>query len=127
MAKSNFQSLRVYELAENLADAVSEIVFAWPNFHRDTIGKQIVRSADSVGANIAEGHGQGTYAANRRHVRIARGSLNETQHWLRRAFNRKLLTTEQVERLKPLVDEPAPKLNSYLEKIGTRKETPPKG
>lgn len=127
MARSNFQSLRVYELAETLSDAVCEIAFAWPNFHRDTIGKQIVRSADSVGANIAEGHGQGTYAANKRHVRIARGSLNETQHWLRRAFNRKLLTPEQVERLKPIIDELAPKLNSYLKKIGTRRVTPPKG
>jgi four helix bundle protein len=127
VAKSNFQSLRVYELAENLADAVCEVAFAWPIFHRDTIGKQIVRSADSVGANIAEGHGQGTYAANRRHVRIARGSLNETQHWLRWAFNRKLLTAEQVERIKPLVDELAPKLNNYLKKIGPRKAPPPKG
>jgi four helix bundle protein len=52
------------------------------------VGKQLIRAADSVGANIAEGDGRGTYADNRRHVRIARGSLNETKHFLRRAYRR---------------------------------------
>ena len=47
-----------------------------------------------------------------------RGSLNETKHWLRRAFQRKLLTNAQVAALKPILDELAPRLNAYLNSIG---------
>jgi hypothetical protein len=44
--------------------------------------------------------------------------LNETKHFLRRAFKRKLLTSRQIQTLKPLVDELGPRLNSYLKSIG---------
>jgi len=122
MERTNFQKLKVYQLAERLADEIWKIVDNWEPFDKDTVGKQIVRSADSIGANIAEGAGRGTYQDNRRFVRIARGSVNETQHWLRRAYTRKLLTTEQVDKLKPIMDELAPKLNSYLKSIGNNPE-----
>ena len=118
MAKTNFERLRVYQLSETLADEIWTIVTRWNVFARDTIGKQLVRAADSVGANIAEGTGRGTFVENRRFVRIARGSLNETQHFLRRAYKRKLLNDKDIQALRPLVDELAPKLNSYLKSIG---------
>jgi four helix bundle protein len=118
MAKTNFEKLRVYQLSEELADHVWAIVLTWNNVSRDTVGKQLIRAADSIGANIAEGTGRGTYVDNRRFVRIARGSLNETQHGLRRAYKRQLLTAKRIGKIKPLVDELAPKLNSYLKSIG---------
>jgi len=118
MAKSNFENLRVYQLAENLADQIWPIVLKWNIFSRDTVGKQLVKAADSIGANIAEGTGRGTFVDNRRFVRIARGSLNETQHWLRRAYKRQLLSEKEVNTLKTIVDELAPKLNAYLKSIG---------
>jgi four helix bundle protein len=118
MAKSNFESLRVYQLSEHLADQVWPIVLKWNIFSRDTVGKQLVKAADSIGANIAEGTGRGTFVENRRFVRIARGSLNETQHWLRRAYKRQLLSAKEVETIKTIIDELAPKLNAYLKSIG---------
>ncbi len=54
-------------------------------------------------------------------MRTARGSLNETKHWLRRAFRRKLLTEVQIEKLKALLDNLAPQLNAYLKSIGPTK------
>jgi len=121
MAKTNFENLRVYRLSEDLADEIWDIALKWDKFAKDTVGKQVVRSADSIGANIAEGSGRGSFQDNRRFVRTARGSLNETQHFLRRAFRRKLLTKQDVEKLKPLVDNLAPQLNSYLKSIGSQK------
>ena len=118
MSRTNFENLRVYKLSEELADEIWTIVIRWEAFAKDTIGRQIVRSADSVGANIAEGTGRHNFQDNRRFVRIARGSLNETQHFLRRAFKRNLLTSTDVKKLKPLVDNLAPQLNSYLKSIG---------
>ena len=44
--------------------------------------------------------------------------MYETKHWLRRAYRRDLLSQEQVNRLKPLLDELAPRLNAYLNSIG---------
>ncbi len=118
MARTNFENLQVYKLAEKLADEIWDIVGDWKPFPRSTIGVQLVRAADSIGANIAEGTGRGSFPDNRRFVKMARGSLNETQHWLRRAYKWSLLTQEQVARLKPIIDELAPKLNAYLKSIG---------
>ncbi|MEH2165680.1 MAG: four helix bundle protein [Nostoc sp.] len=118
MATKRFQELQVYQLSEELADDIWKIVEGWSFFAKDTIGKQIVRSADSIGANIAEGVGRGSFQENRRFIRIARGSLNETQHWLRRAYTRNLLTSEQINAIKTIINELAPKLNSYLNSIG---------
>jgi four helix bundle protein len=103
MERTNFEKLQVYQLSEKLADSIWEIVVTWDSFAKDTVGKQIVRAADSVGANIAEGSGRGSLPDNRRYVRIARGSLYETIHWLRRSCLRKLLFPTEVKRLRALV------------------------
>jgi four helix bundle protein len=125
MARSNFENLRVYRLSEDIADTIWDVTMSWSNFARDTVGKQLVRAADSIGANIAEGDGRGTYQENRRYIRIARGSLNETKHWLRRAYRRKLLSQAQVELLTPMVSELGPRLNAYLKSVGHRPSPPP--
>src|ERR1700720_3582516 len=118
MPTMSFENLQVYKLSEALADDIWSIVVKWDSLARETVGKQIVRSADSIGANIAEGTGRGTYKDNRRFIRVARGSLYETRHWLRRAYKRKLLSEEQVNKLKPIIQDPAPRLNAYLRSIG---------
>jgi four helix bundle protein len=118
MARTDFENLHVYRLSESLADDVWRIASNWPNIAKDTVGKQLIRAADSIGANIAEGSGRGTFAENRRFVRIARGSLNETKHWLRRAYKRRLLASKDTDRLRVIVDELAPRLNAYLKSIG---------
>jgi len=113
----NFQILKVYQLSEKLANEIWFIVQEWDYFAKDTIGKQIVKSADSIGANIAEGNGRYNLQDNQRFVKIARGSLNETRHWLRLAYKRKLLNQEQTNRIKPIIDELSPKLNAYLNSL----------
>ena len=75
MERTNFENLKVYHLSEDLADNIWEIVAEWNNFARDTVGKQLVRSADSIGANIAEGTGRGGFQDNKRFFYIARGSV----------------------------------------------------
>src|SRR5687767_15370178 len=108
MARSNFESLRVYRLSEKLADHIWQVVLTWNNFARDTVGKQVVRSEDSIGANLSEGSGRGRYLDNKRFVRMARGSLNGTQHGLRRAYIRNLLSEWQIDRLQPTIADLGP-------------------
>jgi len=114
MAKVNFENLRIYDLSEKLADSIWNLVVRWDGFAKDTVGKQLVRAADSIGANIAEGSGRGSSQDYRRFLRISRGSLYETLHWLRRAYQRKLLTAKQTSELRLIVGELSPSLNAYL-------------
>jgi four helix bundle protein len=116
--RSNFENLRVYQLAEQLTDEIWTVVASWNKFATETMGRQIIRAADSIGANIAEGTGRGSFQDNRRFVRNARGSLYETQHWLRQAYRRKLFTAAQVRKIKPLIEELLPRLSAYLKSIG---------
>ena len=103
---------------------VRKIVMPWDRFAKDTIGKQLVRAADSIGANIAEGVGRYGLADTRRFILIARGSHYETQHWLRRAYRRKLLGADHVQLLKTMMDELSPKFGAYLRSL--TQKLPPK-
>ena len=49
------EQLEAYRLAARLADGVWDIVLTWDNFARDTVGKQFVRAADSIGVSLAVG------------------------------------------------------------------------
>ena len=117
MEKTNFENLEIYQLSEKLADQIWDIILKWNSLEQDTVGKQVVRSVDSIGTNIAEGSGRGSVQDNRRFLRMARGSLYETRHWLRRAHRRRLLPVEQTENISPLIKELTPKLNSYLRSV----------
>src|SRR5687768_12369636 len=108
VVRRGFEHLQVYRLAEDLADDVWQLVHSWRALARDTLGKQLIRAADSIGANLAEGSGRGTYKDNHRFIDMARGSLYETRHWLRRAYRRKLLPREQIDLLKRLIAELGP-------------------
>jgi four helix bundle protein len=117
MAKTNFENLKVYQLAEALADTIWNIVIKWDNLAKNTVGQQMVKSSDGIGSCIAEGSGRGSAQDNRRFISIARGSLYETKHWLRRAFKRKLLTLAETEKLKGIMDDLTPALNGYWRSI----------
>jgi four helix bundle protein len=112
--RTHFEKLDVYKLAERLCDEIWTVAKGWDYFSRDTVGRQLVRAADSIGANIAEGTGRGSFIDNRRFIRNARGSLYETRHWLRRAHQRGLLEQEAVVRIRPTIDELSLKLSAYL-------------
>ncbi len=114
MEKTSFEKLDIYKLAENLADTVWATVSSWDPLAKDTIGKQLIRSADSIGANLAEGLGRGSYAETSRFARIARGSLFEVRHWLRRAFPRNLLSSDEIKTLKEIIDKLTPRLSAYI-------------
>jgi four helix bundle protein len=121
MAFLRFEELRIFQLAEKLCDEIWDIATSWRYFEKNTVGMQLVKAADSIGANIAEGAGRGTPKDNQRFVRISRGSLNETKYWIRRAIRRNLINEEQSAYLKELIDELGPSLNAYLKSIGRGK------
>jgi four helix bundle protein len=77
----------------------------WDPFAKETVARQLVRAAD-----------------NQRFVRMARGSLYEVRHFLRRADQRCLIARPEKQPLQALLHELLPALNAYLRSLGTEKK-----
>src|ERR1700742_1155202 len=88
---NKLEDLEVYNMSESFADEVWTIVMNWEYFVRDTVGKQLVRAADSIGANIAEGFGRYHCKENKNFCYFSRGSILETKSWLRKSKSRGLI------------------------------------
>jgi len=58
---------------------------------KKVIGDQMIRSIDSVGANIAEGYGRYHYLDKIKFYYNARGSLFESKYWLDLMCERKII------------------------------------
>jgi four helix bundle protein len=119
---SDLNELRVFRAAEKLAQMVWDIVIQWDGFSRATLGEQLVRAADSVGANIAEAYGRYHYNDKIRFLYIARGSLYETRYWLRQAYRRKLLSEPEISQLQVQIDEMPFMLNNFINSIKSQRE-----
>ena len=94
-----YERLTAYRLAVSVADDLYERIRGWPQFERTTLGRQLMRSVDSIAANIAESSGRWHVAERRQFLRVARGSLVESYHWLERAEARGLMDAGPRERL----------------------------
>ena len=96
---TTFRDLDAYRRAFSFAAEVHEVVVSWPKHELWTVGVQLIRAADSVGANIAEALGRWHPPDRKRMLYIARGSLAETEHWVLCAEERGLLPKGTSERL----------------------------
>jgi four helix bundle protein len=122
MSKS-LNDLEIYREAMRLADLAWDWVSSWDFFAKDTTGKQFVRAIDSIAANISEGHGRFHYKENQKFCYYARGSLVESQTWLEKAANRKLVETEQARQLYRDLELLRKRLNAYINSIGAKSDT----
>lgn len=101
--RSAFRDLVAYQRAIALANALQREIAGWPSFERWTVGIQLARAADSVGANIAEASGRETPLDRRRLLVVARGSLLEAEHWIVTAQERELLGADSLGPLDEIV------------------------
>jgi len=108
------ESKRIYLDAEELADAIWDIAVDWPEFPRRSVGLQLVRAADSIGANISEGHGRHHVADVCKFLYYARASLRETKFWLRRAVRRRLMDQATFDQLDQQLEHLARELSSTI-------------
>ena len=115
----NLDDLEVYQRAEKLSDIIWLEVTVWNDyFAKDTVGKQLVRAADSIGANIAEGFGRYHYKDNKNFCYYSRGSLIETKGWLKKAKTRHLIAEQGVNDFLDELEQIHKMLNSYIKSIG---------
>lgn len=118
----SLEELKVYNLAMELGENVWKVVDTWNYFQKDTIGKQLVKSADSVAANLSEGYGRYHFKENRNFCYYSRGSLFETKAWLTKAHNRGFTSIEDFNKLMLDIEVIGKMLNGYIKSIGNISE-----
>ena len=87
----DLSGFKIIGQANLIGNAVWEEVIHWNYFEKDTIGKQLVRAADSISANLSEAYGRYSFADRKRFAYYARGSLCETINWLQKSSERGLI------------------------------------
>jgi four helix bundle protein len=107
-------------MAMEIGENIWGIVVDWNYFEKDTIGKQLVRSIDSVAANLSEGYGRFHYQESKHFVYYSRGSLYESKTWITKAHNRNLINQETFEQITNSMEILGKMLNKYIKSIGNK-------
>lgn len=89
------ERMEFFQRYVEVADWVWDVFSDWSPLAAETVGKQLIRAADSIGANLVEGDGRYHDADALHFFIIARASARETRYWLQRAMKRKLLSAEE--------------------------------
>ena len=99
------EELEVFQRFVEIADWAWSTVSRWPPIAVDTVGKQLIRASDRVGATLVEGDGRYSDAEAAHFFVIARGSARETRYWISRAIKRNLVAAEEGDgRIAALAD-----------------------
>ena len=93
----SFQRLDVYQRAIEFLSLAIEIVDELPRGHAER-GDQLIRAAESVVRNIAEGAGRWSGADSSKHYKISRGEAMECAASLDVLKLRKLVRAEKYQR-----------------------------
>jgi four helix bundle protein len=107
--------LWIVKLAEEISRRVALNVAGWPSAEKRHLGDQLKRAVDSIGANIAEGYGRHHVNDSVRFYSIARGSLEESLFWIRRARASGLLHANDASNLSMLLIRLAKSLTAFVE------------
>lgn len=116
----DFTKLEVWELSHELRLKINLLIKYLPNY----LANQIIRSACSVSANIAEGHGRYHFQENIQFCRQARGSLEETKDHLLFIKDAKIIKKSgSIEHLITLCEQIKPLLNGYIAYLKKQKQS----
>jgi len=91
----SIEKLGAYQASLKLSNYVWEIISCWNYFEKDTVGKQFVRAADSVSANIAEGYGRYYKKDKIKFYYYSLGSILECKDWTYKCKMRSIISNEE--------------------------------
>lgn len=112
------EEFKVYNLSMEIGERIWSIVITWDYFAKETIGRQMVKAADSVAANLSEGFGRYHYKESVHFSYYSRGSLYETKTWITKSHSRKLITDSDYKILISDIENISVRLNNYIKSIG---------
>lgn len=106
-----------YKKARVLSNLIWKVTRSWDKFSLSTIGNQIVRSSDSVSANLAEGWSRYSKKDKCNFFVIAKASAAETRDWIEKSFERKLLSPVNYNEIINLLDEIPKDINGLIKGV----------
>jgi len=120
----DYKELIVWQKANLLANAVIDLSEKFPkNMSGEIIAKQMMRSATSVPANIAEGFGSRKGNEFISYLHQAKKSVPETDYWLFLSKQRKLISEKQYSDLSEKYLEVSKILNALIKKLKNNSKT----
>jgi four helix bundle protein len=115
----SYKDLIVWQKGHSLTKGCLTICRALPeNNETRVIRSQLIRSATSLPANIAEGYGSYKGRGFTRYLRIARGTVTETEYWLYLLRDLRYIDAKTYEDLSKRCIEEILMLNSLIKRIG---------
>ena len=121
MSYESFEDLNVWKACRDFRKSVTLLTKKFPTEERFRLTDQIIRSARSVTANIAEGHGRFHYQEEIKYCRNARGSLSETLDHLIVAHDEGYITDEELKEMRKSHSLCLKLLNGYILYLKSRK------
>jgi four helix bundle protein len=115
----SYRDLKVWERAMELVTESYKLTKLLPRTEIYGLSSQIQRSAVSIPANIAEGHGREHLGDYLRHLSIARGSLAELETHLLIANRLALIRETELDPVLALADEVSRMLSGLTRKLKT--------
>src|SRR3954471_16490154 len=91
------EDLEIHKVSMEIGDIAYEVVEPWNFFDKDTLGKQLVKAADSIALNVSEGYGRFFFKENKNFCYYSRGSAKETVTAFDKARKRNLISEEQYQ------------------------------
>lgn len=115
MTVMNLDQLEVWVKAKNFAVAIyKEVVPQLPADEKWNLTQQLKRAAQSIPANIAEGHGRYHFLDNVRFCYFARGSLTEVQSHNALAHDLGFVSNETYKHITSEAESIGRQLNNYI-------------
>ncbi|MCK4465410.1 MAG: four helix bundle protein [Bacteroidales bacterium] len=110
----DLMDIKAYRISFDLSNYVWDVVLKWDYFSRDTVGKQYVKSIDSISANIAEGFGRYHKKEKVHFYRYSFGSIKESMDWTLKSKKRNLFSEDNYNYIFDKLDQLPKEIHSLI-------------
>jgi four helix bundle protein len=106
--------IQAYNVSFALSNYIWSIIIKWDYLAKDTVGKQFIRSVDSISANIAEGFGRYGKRDKIKFYHYSYGSIKESLNWNEKARTRELISQIEYEYILSDLNKLPKEINSLI-------------
>jgi len=117
-----FKDLKIWQKGYGLLLYVNELICDFPDYEKFALTVQIVKSTNSIIANIAESHGRFHFLDKIKSLYIARGELEETLSHIEVAFGLKYINDIKYKHITSEYEDLNKSLNSYINYLYKQKQ-----
>ncbi|MBA4407777.1 four helix bundle protein [bacterium] len=116
----SFEDLEIWKLSHSLTLEIYKLVKSFPADEKYILTQQLIRSLQSIPANIAEGMGRFSKKEFLQFLIITRGSTEETKYHLILAKDLGYIEETQFKNLKENYVLPGKKINTLINSIKSK-------